>query len=117
MAENTSEKKHEEEGMDREEVIKRVRSGARVKVYEEKKAPFEGIVIARKHGNEAGATATVRTTIAGVGVERIFPLHSPAIKQIEVVSSPKKLKRSKLYFIRDLSAKKVRQKLRKVLAQ
>lgn len=99
------------------DVLDRIRSGARVRVYEEKKAPFDGIVIARKHGSEPGATFTVRATVAGVGVEKVFPLHSPSIKKLEVVSSPKKVKRAKLYFIRDLSAKQVRQKLRKVVAQ
>ncbi len=97
--------------------LARIRAGARVKIYEEKKAPFEGIVIARKHGNEAGATFTVRAIISDIAVEKIFPLHTPAIKKIEIVSSPKNIKRAKLYFIRNLSAKKVRQKLRKVLAR
>ena len=100
-----------------QELRAQIRSGARVRVYEEKKAPFEGIVIARKHGNEAGATFTVRATVAGVEVEKIFPVHSPAIKKLEIVSTPKNVKRSKLYFIRDLSPKRVRQKLRKVLVQ
>ena len=61
-----------------EEISKKIRPGAKVKVYEGK-SPFEGLVIARKHGSEAGATFTVRAIIAGVGVEKVSPIHSPAI--------------------------------------
>jgi len=81
-----------------------------VKVYEGK-TPFEGLVLARKHGKEAGATFTVRTVLAGVGVEKVFPLHSPSIIKVEIVSSPKKVHRSKLYFVRKMSGSRVRQKI------
>src|SRR3989344_8452178 len=47
---------------------------------------FEGLVLARKHGGEAGGPFTVRKLASGVGVERIFPLYSPNISKIEVVS-------------------------------
>lgn len=93
-----------------EEIAKKIRPGAIVKVYEGK-TPFEGLVIARKHGSEAGATFTVRTTLAGVGVEKVYPIHSPAIVKAEVVSSPKKVHRSKLYFVRKFSGAKTRQRL------
>lgn len=72
---------------------------------------FEGIVLARKHGKEAGATFTVRSVLAGIGVEKVFPLHSPNISKVEILSSPKKVHRSKLYWVRDVSASKVRQRL------
>ena len=72
---------------------------------------FEGIVLARKHGNEAGATFTVRKTASGVGVERIFPLYSPMIESIEITKKAK-TRRAKLYFIRDKAAKEIRRKLR-----
>lgn len=93
-----------------EEILKKIKPGAKVKVYEGK-TPFSGLVIARKHGNEAGATFTVRTIVAGVGVEKVYPIHSPAIVKIEVVSSPKKIHRSKLYFVRHISGSRIRQKL------
>ncbi len=60
---------------------------------------FEGIVIARKHGKEAGATITVRKVSDGVGVEKIFPVHSPLIEKIEVKSRIKSTK-AKLYYLR-----------------
>lgn len=93
-----------------EEILKKIKPGAKVKVYEGK-TPFAGLVIARKHGSEAGATFTVRTVLAGVGVEKVYPIHSPAIVKLEVVSSPKKVHRSKLYFVRKISGARIRQKL------
>ncbi len=93
-----------------EDVIKKIRPGAKVKVYEGK-TPFEGLVIARKHGSEPGATFSVRAIIAGVGVEKVYPIHSPAIAKAEIVSSPKKVHRSKLYFVRKVSGAKIRKKL------
>ncbi len=67
---------------------------------------FEGVVIARKHGSEPGATFTVRKIAAGgIAVEKIFPLYSPTLKKIEVVSRPKKVRRAKLYFLRERTGK------------
>lgn len=93
-----------------DETLKKIKPGAHVKVFEGT-TPFEGLVIARKHGSEIGATFTVRTVLAGVGVEKIFPIHSPVISKIEVSGSPKKVHRSKLYFVRDISGKKLRKRL------
>jgi large subunit ribosomal protein L19 len=70
---------------------------------------FEGLVLARKHGKEAGATITVRKVISGIGVERIFPLHSPTLQKIEIMKSGK-VRRSKLYYLRRLKGKKARLK-------
>jgi large subunit ribosomal protein L19 len=92
------------------DTLKQIKPGARVRVYEGK-VPFEGLVIARKHGSEAGATFTVRAIVAGVGVEKIYPVHSPAIAKVEVVSSPKKIHRAKLYWVRKASGTKIRQRL------
>ncbi len=72
---------------------------------------FEGLVLARKHGTELGATITVRKISEGVGVERIFPLYSPNIERIEVVKRAK-VRRSKLYFLREKTAKEIRRKLK-----
>lgn len=74
---------------------------------------FEGIVLARKHGGEAGATFTVRKTASGVGVERIFPLYSPNIDKIEVLKKSNSRK-AKLYYVRDKAVKDVRKKLRSI---
>ncbi|HVM76538.1 MAG TPA: 50S ribosomal protein L19 [Candidatus Paceibacterota bacterium] len=93
-----------------EAIQKQIRPGAKVRVYEGK-TPFTGLVIARKHGSEPGATFTVRTVLAGVGVEKIYPIHSPAVVKVEIVSSPKKVHRSKLYFVREVSGARLRQKL------
>jgi len=65
---------------------------------------FEGRVLARKHGNEAGATITVRKISGGIGVEKIFPIHSPNVVKIEPVKQAK-VKRSKLYFLRNWKKK------------
>lgn len=72
---------------------------------------FEGLVLSRKHGAEAGATFTVRKSSNGWGVERIFPLHSPMIDKIEVLRRSK-TRRSKLYFIRDKAAKEISKRMK-----
>jgi large subunit ribosomal protein L19 len=74
---------------------------------------FEGLVLARKHGTDAGATFTVRRVASGVGVEKTFPLYSPAIDKIEVVKRSK-VRRAKLYHIRDKAAKDIRRQMRNV---
>lgn len=72
---------------------------------------FEGLVLARKHGVEAGATFTVRKSIDGIGVERIFPLYSPVIEKIEVLKRAK-VRRAKLYHIRDKATKEIKRAMR-----
>ena len=73
---------------------------------------FEGLVLARKHGTEAGGTFTVRRTLSGVGVEKIFPLYSPMIDKIEVVKRSR-VRRAKLYYIREKVAREARRQLRR----
>jgi len=73
---------------------------------------FEGLVLARKHGREAGATFTVRRVASGVGVEKIFPLYSPMIDRIEIVKRSQ-VRRAKLYYIRDKVAREARRQLRR----
>ncbi|OGM91085.1 50S ribosomal protein L19 [Candidatus Wolfebacteria bacterium RIFCSPLOWO2_01_FULL_45_19] len=100
------------------EIMNKIKSGATVRVYErikegdkERESVFQGMVLARKHGGEVGATFTVRAMVAGVGVEKVYPVHSPVISRVDILSSPKKVHRAKLYYLRDLSKKKIRQKL------
>ena len=94
-----------------------LRSGDVVRVHERiqegeksRVQVFEGLVIARKHGDGMNATFTVRRIASrNVGVERIFPLHSPAIEKIEILRH-EKVRRGKLYYIRNLIGKKTRRK-------
>ena len=67
---------------------------------------FEGVVISKK-GRASGATFTVRRVSFGVGIERIFPLHSPTISSIQVVGKGK-VRRARLYYLRDLKGKAAR---------
>jgi large subunit ribosomal protein L19 len=76
---------------------------------------FEGIVLSHKHGLEAGASFIVRKVIDGIGVERTFPLYSPMIDEFEVVRRAK-VRRAKLYFIREKAAKEIRRQMRRQLA-
>lgn len=71
---------------------------------------FEGVVL-RRSGGGATETFTVRKISQGVGVERIFPLHSPRIAKIEVVRRSK-VRRARLYYLRDLQGKAARLKER-----
>ncbi len=69
---------------------------------------FQGVVIGRR-GAGLGETFTVRKISNGVGVERIFPLHSPRLAKIEIAKEGK-ARRAKLYYLRSLAAKQIRQK-------
>jgi large subunit ribosomal protein L19 len=74
---------------------------------------FEGLVLARKHGDEAGATFTVRKMSSGIGVEKIYPLYSPLIEQIEIVKRAK-VRRAKLYYIREKVAREIKRQMRRM---
>ena len=94
--------------------MKKVKPGAKVRVHSvsgEITSMFEGLVIARKHGSETGATFTVRSAVDGIGVEKVYPVNSPIISSVKIISSPKKVKKSKLYFLRNISKKRSRQKI------
>jgi len=84
-----------------------VRVHAKVKEGDKERIQvYEGVVIRRKgHGVES--TFTVRKISYGIGVERIFPIHSPMIDKIEIMSRGK-VRRAKLYYLRNLSGKKAR---------
>ncbi|OHB18793.1 MAG: 50S ribosomal protein L19 [Parcubacteria group bacterium RIFCSPHIGHO2_01_FULL_56_18] len=73
---------------------------------------FEGLILARKHGSEAGGTFTVRKVASGVGVEKIFPVHSPMIDRVELVKRAR-VRRAKLYYIREKVAREARRQLRR----
>lgn len=95
-----------------------LRSGDTVKVWQKitekdktRLQAFDGLVLAVKHGTEAGATFTVRKVASGVGVEKIFPLYSPNIDKVEIIKRAK-VRRSKLYHIREKAAKEVRRQMR-----
>lgn len=97
-----------------------IRSGDTVRVHQKIQDKgktriqiFEGIVLARKHGNEAGATFTVRKVASGVGVEKIYPLYSPLIDKLEITKRAK-VRRSKLYYIREKVAREVRRQMRRM---
>ena len=72
---------------------------------------FEGLVLAIKHGKTASSTFTVRKVASGVGVEKIFPLYSPIIDDIELVRRAK-TRRAKLYYVREKAAKEIRRKMK-----
>src|SRR3984957_12589 len=73
---------------------------------------FEGLVLARKHGSEAGGTFTVRRVASGVGVEKVYPLYSPMIDKIEVIKRSR-VRRAKLYYIREKVSREARRMLRR----
>ncbi len=77
---------------------------------------FEGIVLARKHGAEAGATFTVRKVVDGIGVERIFPLYSPNIEKIEIIRRSN-TRRSKLYFVREKAVKEMKKRMKMAMVK
>ncbi len=95
-----------------------LRSGDTVRVWQKilekgktRLQAFEGLVLANRHGKEAGATFTVRRVSSGMGVEKIFPLYSPVIDKIEVVKRSK-VRRAKLYHIREKATKEISRQMR-----
>lgn len=99
-----------------------IRAGDSVRVWQKiqekgktRLQAFEGLVIAVKHGKEAGATFTVRRVASGVGVEKIYPLYSPMIDSVETLKRSK-VRRAKLYHIRDKAAKEIRRQMRNTRA-
>ena len=100
------------------EILSQIKSGALVIVTErikekdkERQSNFKGVVLARKHGAGQSATFTVRAVVDGVGVEKVYPINSPIIAGVKIVSTPKKVRRSKLYFLRNVSKKQSRKKI------
>jgi len=85
----------------------RIKEGDRERIQ-----PFEGVVI-RIRGSGADKTFTVRKESYGVGIERIFPYYSPNIEKIEIVKIGK-VRRAKLYFLRDLKGKEAQRKIKEI---
>ncbi len=83
-------------------ITQKIREGEKEKIQ-----VFEGLVIARKHRKEIGATITVRREISGIGVEKIIPLHSLMIEKVEILKKGK-ARRAKLYYLRKAKGKKAR---------
>ena len=93
-----------------------VRVHQRLKAGEKgKNQMFEGIIIARKHGDEPGATITVRRVVSGYGVEKVYPLRLPSIEKIDVIKTGR-TRRAKMYYLREKTAKEIRKKTRAELA-
>ncbi|MEK7576169.1 MAG: 50S ribosomal protein L19 [Patescibacteria group bacterium] len=88
-------------------VVQKVREGEKTRLQ-----TFEGIIIATKHGVGATGTFTVRKVSAGVGVERVFPIHSPIIEKVEITRRATRVRRAKLYYIREKAARDTRKKMR-----
>ena len=93
-----------------------IRPGYTVKVHQKIKEGekeriqiYEGLVIGMNHGHGSSKTMTVRKTVEGIGVEKVFPVHSPNISKIEVIKIGK-VRRSKLYHMRSISGKAARLK-------
>ncbi|OGD29652.1 50S ribosomal protein L19 [Candidatus Azambacteria bacterium RIFCSPHIGHO2_01_FULL_44_55] len=92
-----------------------LKAGMKVRVWQkikeadnkERLQAFEGIVIAMKHGLGKTATFTVRKVSSGIGIERVFPMHSPMVAKIDVLSQAK-VRRAKLYYLRGRIGKKAR---------
>jgi large subunit ribosomal protein L19 len=101
--------------------LSEIKQGDTVKVYQKIKDKvkdklreriqiFEGQVLAVKHGKGINATITVRKVIQGIGVEKVFPIHSPLIEKIEIVKRTK-TRRAKLYYLRKAKGRKARLKI------
>ncbi len=96
------------------EELKEGKSAGKKKVVTKqvRRQAFEGLVLSVKHGTEPGSTFTVRKVASGVGVERIFPLYSPEVLEVEVLRRAR-VRRAKLYFIRRKAARDVKRAMRK----
>ena len=96
-----------------------LRPGQTVRVHQkikegekERVQVFEGLVIARKHGQGQTATFTVRKTTDGIGIERIFPIHSPIIAKLEILRQAK-VRRAKLYHVRKAGIRPLKEQITK----
>lgn len=126
VVDKTAEKavKPKKENKEKQEKIAKpeeLKAGMTVRVYQkiketnakgeekERSQFFDGMIIAKKHGNEKGASITVRKISDGVGVEKIFPLHSPTMEKI-VIKKQARVRQSKLYYLRGKYKKRLKEK-------
>lgn len=100
-----------------------IRPGDTVKIHQkikekdkERIQAFEGLVLTRKHGKGLFSMITVRKVVAGVGVEKTFPIHSPIIDKIELVKRGK-VRRAKLYYMRGAKGRKARLKHKEIVEE
>ena len=130
MSEEKKEEKKEEateevkatEEATKKRIIPDLKPGMTIRVYQKIKETnvkgeekeriqfFEGLIIAKKHGKEAGGTITVRKVSNGVGVEKIFPLNLPTIEKIEIKKIAR-VRRAKLFFLKRGHKKKLRENI------
>jgi large subunit ribosomal protein L19 len=116
-----SKESNKEEKISAVEVAQEIKPGMTIRVYQkikelnikgqekERTQYFEGIVIAKKHGKESGATITLRKISDGIGVEKIFPLNLPTIEKIEIKKQAK-VRRAKLYYLKRGYKKRLKEK-------
>ncbi len=90
-------------------VVQKVKEGNKTRLQ-----TFEGIVLACKHGKGPTGTFMVRKVSLGIGVERVFPIHSPMIEKIEIVRRATRVRRAKLYYLREKADRDMRKKMRQV---
>src|SRR3989339_133980 len=95
-----------------------IKTGWTIKVFQKIKEgektrtqAFQGMVIARKHGSTASGTITVRKVTGGIGIEKVFPIYLPTIEKAEIVKKSK-VRRAKIYYLRDKTAKEIRKKVK-----
>lgn len=106
-----------------ESKLKDLQVGWSVKVHQKIKEgdktrtqAFEGTVIAKKHGAEVGGTITIRRVFDGVGVEKVFPIYLPSIEKVQVMKKPK-VRRAKLYYLRDKTSREIKKKMKQEAAK
>jgi len=87
-------------------IHQRIKEGEKTRVQ-----AFEGTVIAKKHGSQAGGTVTIRRVSDGFGVEKVFPIYLPSIEKVQVVKKSK-VRRAKLYYLRDKTSREIRKKMK-----
>lgn len=98
--------------------FKNIRPGWTIKIHQKIKESgktriqvFEGVVISKKHGNGINGTITVRKVAGGFGVEKTYPIHLPSIDKIKVVRE-NKVRRAKLYYLRDKTSREIKKKMK-----